>query len=179
MKATYRWIKEYVPDYGGSVQEMCDAFTMSGTEVEFYRALDDDDWMIEFTVTSNRVDCNGVIGLARELSAVTGHPLVLPSVELSEGRAPVEAAGSVEVLDPTRCSRFTARVLEGVEVGPSPGWLKSRIESIGLRSVNNVVDATNFAMFETNQPFHAFDLRALPEGKIIVRKARAGETLVA
>ncbi len=179
MKATYQWIRELVPSYTGDVVEMCRAFTMSGTEVEWWEPCGDDDWVIEFAVTSNRVDCNGVIGLARELAAVAGLDVVLPDVSLVEEDADVNTLVSVTVEDTRACPRFTARVLRGARVGPSPEWLVRRVEAIGLRSVNNVVDVTNYVMFEANQPFHAFDLPKIAGSHLIARRARAGEKLTA
>ena len=179
MKATYQWIRELVPEYSGDVVEMCRAFTMSGTEVEWWAPCGDDDWVIEFAVTSNRVDCNGVLGLARELAAVAGLDVVLPDTSVLEDDTDVNTLAAVTVEDTAACPRGEARVLRGARVGPSPDWLVSRIEAIGLRSVNNVVDVTNYVMFESNQPFHAFDLPKIAGARLIARKARAGETLTA
>ncbi len=178
MKATYNWIREYVPEFRGDVREMCERFTMSGTEVEYFEELEDD-FVIEFAVTSNRVDCLGVLGLARELAAATGLPFVPPRVELDESGDAAGAVCAVGIEDLDLCSRYTARVIEGVKVGPSPDWMRERLEAIGLRPVNNIVDATNYALFETNQPFHAFDLDRLQDGAIVVRRARKGETITA
>ncbi|MCB9832008.1 MAG: phenylalanine--tRNA ligase subunit beta [Planctomycetes bacterium] len=176
MKATYDWIREYVPAFQGDVREMCERFTMSGTEVEYFEQVGDD-WVIEFAVTSNRVDCLGVLGLARELAAATGLPFVPPRVELDETAAAADEVCSVAIEDLDLCSRYTARIIEGVVVGPSPDWMVKRLEAIGLRSINNIVDATNYALFETNQPFHAFDLDRLKDGAIVVRRARKGESI--
>ena len=150
MKATFEWIKEYVPDFAGSVEEMCERFTMSGTEVETWQPVGDD-WVIEFAVTSNRVDCLGVAGLGRELAAACGLPFVSPDCAPPAGEGPdVTAVASVELEDMEGCPRYTAHVIEGVRVGPSPAWLARRLEAIGLRPVNNVVDATNYVLFEMN-----------------------------
>ena len=178
MKATYSWIKEYLPSFRGDVQEMCDRFTMSGTEVEYYEARGDD-FMIEFAVTSNRVDCLGILGLARELAAACNLEFVPPQVDMKESDSPAAAVCSVQIDDQQGCPRYTAMIIEDLKIGPSPDWLVQRLEAIGLRSINNVVDATNFALFETNQPFHAFDLDKIEEGKIIVRRATKGEKVVA
>ncbi|MEE9394927.1 MAG: phenylalanine--tRNA ligase subunit beta [Planctomycetota bacterium] len=177
MKTTYEWIKTYVPDFEGDVDEMCDRFTMSGSEVEYHLPGSGDDRVIELSITSNRVDCLGMVGLARDLAAVTGLPLRMPDMHLRPGDAAVEDACSVELQDEKGCSRYTALVVEGISVGPSPDWLVERLESIGLRSVNNVVDVTNFVLFEMNQPFHVFDLEQLDGSKIIVRRAIAGEKI--
>jgi phenylalanyl-tRNA synthetase beta chain len=139
-------------------------------------------------ITSNRGDCLGHIGVARELAAVTGAELKLPAVDLDEPAATVRQhvesqknAGDlvgVEILEPQLCGRYTARIIEAVMVGPSPQWMVKRLEAVGLRSINNVVDATNYAMMETGQPPHAFDYDKIANGKIIVRKAKPREALV-
>ena len=176
MKATYHWIKEYVPDFDGTVEEMCERFTMSGTEVEFWTEIDGD-FVIEFSVTSNRVDCLGIVGLARELAAATGLRFRHPDCTVEASTAPIGEKASVAVEDTDGCPRYTAHVLEGVTVKPSPDWMAKRLEAIGLRPVNNIVDVTNYVLFEMNQPFHAFDLSLLPEGRIVVRRARDGEKM--
>jgi phenylalanyl-tRNA synthetase beta chain len=177
MKTTYDWMKELVPDWEGSIDAMCDRFTMSGTEVEGWDELASGERVIEFSVTSNRVDCNGMVGLARDLAAVVGHRFMSPDCRVDEGEAAVEDAASVEVTDDRGCSRYTALVIEGLKVGPSPTWLSQRLEALGLRSVNNVVDVTNWVLFEMNQPLHAFDLDRLAGQKIVVRRAEKGETI--
>ncbi len=102
----------------------------------------------------------------------------IPAVDLDESDKDVRELASVEISEPDLCGRYTARIIEGVRVRPSPDWLKKRLEAVGLRSVNNVVDATNYAMMETGQPPHAFDYAKIAQGKIIVRKAVAGERLI-
>ena len=135
-----------------------------------------DDAVIDVEVTSNRGDCLGLIGIARELAAATGKDLKLPKVELAESSKSVTELASVEIREPALCPRYTARVIEGVKVGPTPDWMRKRLEAIGMRSVNNVVDATNYAMMETGQPPHAFDYAKITGGKIIVRKAARRRT---
>jgi phenylalanyl-tRNA synthetase beta chain len=141
------------------------------------------DVVYDLEVTPNRPDLNSVLGIAREISAVTGNPLRLPADTLppaaSEAGAPVE----VRLEAPDLCPRYTARVLRGVKVGPSPDWLRSKLEKVGLRSINNVVDVTNFVMLETGQPLHAFDERWIARGadgrpSIVVRRAVEGEKFV-
>jgi len=134
--------------------------------------------VIDVEVTSNRGDCLGYIGVARELAAATGKELIMPKVELDESDKDVTELADVQIDEPDLCGRYTARVIEGVKIGPSPDWLRKRLEAIGMRSVSNVVDATNYAMMETGQPPHAFDYDKVAQGKIIVRKARAGERIV-
>ncbi len=178
MKATYNWIKEYVPNFDGDIREMCERFTMSGMEVEYFEPAGDD-FMIEYAVTSNRVDCLGILGLARDLAAACKLSLVKPQVEPAMNNSQASGVCGVEIQAKEECPRYTAMVIEGVKVGPSPAWMVEKLEAIGLRSVNNIVDATNYALFVTNQPFHAFDLDKVQDGKIIIRQAEAGETLLA
>ena len=136
------------------------------------------DAVIDVEVTSNRGDCLSYIGIARELAAATGKELKIPVVKPKESQKDVAEFANVEIEAADLCSRYTARIIESVKIGPSPAWLKERLEAVGMRSVNNVVDATNYAMLETGQPPHAFDYDKIAEGKIIVRKALAGERIV-
>ncbi len=136
--------------------------------------------VLELEVNSNRVDCLGVYGLAREVHAFSGAPLGPPPWEddaeaTGEGDATDYASVTVEV--PELCPRFTARVLTDVTIGPSPLWLKARLIAAGQRPINNVVDITNYVMLMTAQPLHAFDLDRVPEGALIVRTASDGEKM--
>ncbi len=176
MKATYSWLKEYCPA-PLSAEEAADRLTMSGLEVEELRPTAGDHFF-EVEVTTNRPDLLGVIGIARELSALTGTELKMPPTDFEEGES-VDGMAAVEVQDAELCPRYTARVITGVKVGPSPAWLVERLESIGLRSVNNVVDVTNFVLMECGQPLHAFDLEKLRDRKVVVRRAADGETMLA
>ncbi|HYM57292.1 MAG TPA: phenylalanine--tRNA ligase subunit beta, partial [Solirubrobacteraceae bacterium] len=133
--------------------------------------------VIELEVTPNRPDCLGVYGVAREVHASTGAPLAPPpwaSVPAAEGDVP---GISVEVRDPDLCPRFTLRLFEDVKLGPSPPWLKARLMATGQRPINNVVDVTNFVMLLAGQPMHAFDADLVAGGRLVVRRARDGETL--
>src|SRR6185369_1623905 len=136
-----------------------------------------DDHILDFDLTSNRPDALSHFGIAREAALICGTALTPRAVTLAEADEPSEAAASVEILDPDLCPRYAARVVRGVKVGPSPKWLVDRLESIGQRSVNNVADITNYVMFETNQPTHAFDLNLLHGHRIIVRRPHAGEEI--
>jgi phenylalanyl-tRNA synthetase beta chain len=138
------------------------------------------DPVLELEVNSNRVDCFGVYGVAREVHAVTGAELAAaPWVEDAEATGEGEVAdyASVSVEVPVLCPRFTARVFTDVEIGPSPLWLKARLIGAGMRPINNVVDITNYVMLMTAQPLHAFDLDKVPDGALVIRTAKAGETL--
>ena len=133
---------------------------------------------LEVEVTSNRPDCMCHLGLARELAVALESTLRPPSIPLYGSLSSDGSSGAVVLEDPEGCPRYVARVIRGLKVGPSPEWLRRRLESIGQRSINNVVDATNFVLWEMGQPLHAFDLGTLPGGEVRVRRARAGERLV-
>ena len=141
------------------------------------RALGLDDVLLDFEVTPNRPDCMSVVGVAREVSALTGHPVRFPPLSLSGGDRTIGDFASVDIEDEEGCPRYAARVVTGVRVGPSPGWLRRRLESIGLRPINNVVDLTNFVLMELGHPLHAFDLNRLTDRRIVVRRARSGERI--
>ena len=135
--------------------------------------------VLELEPTSNRVDCFGVYGVARELHAVTGAPLAPPPWDgdaEATGEGTVEDYASVAVEVPDLCPRFSARVFTDVTIGPSPPWLKARLTAAGMRPINNVVDITNYVMLLTAQPLHAFDLDEVPGGELIVRAAHARRT---
>ncbi|MEO5346778.1 MAG: phenylalanine--tRNA ligase subunit beta [Magnetococcus sp. YQC-9] len=138
-------------------------------------ALGRDDVVLELGVTPNRGDCLGVRGVAREVAALTGQklkPLEATPVDIT---AP-EAIAQVRLEDPIGCPRYAGRVIQGVKVGPSPAWLKNRLEAVGMRSINNVVDVTNYLLLDLNQPLHAFDLEQLCQ-PVVVRRAIEGEVL--
>jgi len=146
-------------------------------EVEARDGLADKEPLLDVEVTSNRPDCMCHLGLARELAVALGRDLRRPTVPVYGASATEGASGPVVIEDPEGCPRYVARVIRGVKIGPSPDWLVRRLESIGQRSINNVVDATNFVLWELGQPLHAFDLARIPGGEIRVRRARAGERL--
>ena len=135
------------------------------------------DTVIDIEVTSNRGDCLSHIGIARELAAATGRQLKLPAVSLPQSDKAANTLVKVEIAESALCGRYTARVIENVKVGPTPDWMRKRLEAVGLRSINNVVDATNYALMETGQPPHAFDFAKIGGAKIVVRKAAAGERI--
>ncbi len=136
------------------------------------------DYIFDIGVTPNRPDALGHIGLAREIAAITGKPLKKPQPRFTEELPLATDIVSVEIETPESCPRYAARVIRNVTIGPSPAWLKRRLEAVGMRSINNVVDITNYVMLETGQPLHAFDLAKLAGPKIIVRESRKGETFV-
>jgi phenylalanyl-tRNA synthetase beta chain len=140
------------------------------------------DTVLELEVTPNRPDCLSMAGVAREVGAVTGVRARVPASAPEESGEPADSSVSVTIEDPDLCPRYTARLVRGVRIGPSPDWLAERVAAAGARPISNVVDVTNYVMFELGQPLHAFDSATLAEadGKraIIVRLARAGEKLV-
>lgn len=175
MKTTHQWLDAYVRS-GLSPQQMAEKLTLAGTEVEHMQQVGDDT-CFTLEVTSNRVDCLGALGLARELAACLGKEVVPPAAQLRAGSAKAASIASVTI-EPAAlkaCPYYTAHVIRGVKVGPSPEWLRKRLEAIGLKPVNNIVDITNFVLFETSQPLHAFDLGRLQGRRIVVRMARDKE----
>jgi phenylalanyl-tRNA synthetase beta chain len=176
MKISLNWLKDYI-EAELAPEQIAGILSDLGFPCEGIEYLDDD-IVIDVEVTSNRGDCLGYIGIARELAAATGRELKMPTIELDELEKDVSEFADVRIDEPDLCGRYTARIIEAVKVGPSPDWLVKRLEAVGLRSVNNVVDATNYAMMETGQPPHAFDYKKIEGGKIIVRKAIDGERLV-
>ena len=176
MKVPKRWLETYCSP-GLSPEDLCERITMGVAPIEGTEELPDGDLLLEIEVTNNRPDLTGVLGVAREVHALTGAPLETPDLDYPTDDRPVAEAAAVEVEDPDLCPRYIARVIEGVAVGPSPAWLVDRLESVGLRTVNNVVDVTNFVCLEYAQPLHAFDLDRLAGSKIVVRRARKGERM--
>src|SRR5580658_5918292 len=122
------------------------------------------DVVFDLEVTPNRPDLNSVLGIAREIAALTGNPLKVPEIKIQESSARTEDLVSVKIEDAELCPRYTARVVKGVKIGPSPDWLKQALEKSGVRSINNVVDVTNFVLLETGQPLHAFDYHLIGVG---------------
>ncbi|HLB75016.1 MAG TPA: phenylalanine--tRNA ligase subunit beta [Sedimentisphaerales bacterium] len=176
MKISLDWLSDYI-ETGLDAERIAEILSDQGFPCEGIERTKGDA-VLDIEITSNRGDCLGHIGIARELSAATGRELKMPVVELEESDRSVNELASVRIAEPDLCGRYTARVIEGVTIGPSPDWMVKRLEAVGMRSVNNVVDATNYAMMEMGQPPHAFDYAKIAEGKIIVRKAIAGERIV-
>ena len=134
--------------------------------------------VLELDLTPNRADCLGLLGVAREIAAQTGDKIKLPAVEVEEKGRDIRELTSVEILDPELCPRYTARVMEGFKIAPSPLNMQLRLLSVGIRAIDNLVDVTNYLMWETGFPMHAFDYDKLEKGRIVVRRAHPGEELV-
>ncbi|MEJ5258992.1 MAG: phenylalanine--tRNA ligase subunit beta [Anaerohalosphaeraceae bacterium] len=177
MKISLEWLQEYVDLKGIRPEEIAKRLSDLGFPTESIEKIDGDT-VIDIEITSNRGDCLSHIGIARELAAAYGKPLRLPDASIQESDSPVQNWVSVQIEESQLCSRYTARIITGVKVGPSPDWMVRRLQAAGMRSVNNVVDATNYAMLEHGQPPHAFDYDKIRGKKIIVRKARPGERLI-
>lgn len=181
MKIALKWLSDYLP---GPIdaQVAADALTHGGLPVEVIEIVGDDT-VIDVEVTSNRGDCLSHVGVARELAALLNREFrdVAPACAETAALASAEVAVRIDALD--LCPHYTARLIKGVKIGPSPMWMQKRLAAVGLRSINNVVDVTNYVMYELGQPLHAFDYdRACggPAGgrQIVIRRAAAGEKLV-
>ncbi len=136
-----------------------------------------DDVVFEVEVTTNRPDCLSHYGVAREVAALYRKHLAPLEFVCKESSAAASAEASIEILNPELCARYCGRVIQGVEVKPSPDWLVRRLEAVGQRSINNVADITNYVLMELGHPLHAFDLTRLKGRRIIVRSARPGEQM--
>lgn len=136
------------------------------------------DVVLEFELTANRADCFSVFGLVREIAAITGNKPHFPEIKVNEDdNTKLNDIFSVEIADPDLCSRFSTRMLKNIKIGPSPEWMQQRLEGAGIRSINNVVDVTNFVMIELGHPMHAYDYDKITGKKLIARRAVEGEEL--
>jgi phenylalanyl-tRNA synthetase beta chain len=171
------WLADFV-QLPVTADELVERLALAGLNHESSTPVGDD-MAIELEVTSNRPDCLGHIGVAREAAVLFERPLAVPDPRPLEGSQ--EAAGRVGVSidSPEICPFYSARVIRGVRIGPSPGWLVDRLRTVGVASVNNVVDVTNYVMLESGQPLHAFDLARIRGGRIVVRRAVPGEQFLA
>jgi phenylalanyl-tRNA synthetase beta chain len=175
MKFTFNWLREFVT-FRASPEKLAGLLTMAGLEVESLTALHDpetnrEDWLFEISVTPNRGDCLGITGLATEVSALTGGRVKSTAATHRSKNSSIANRVTIAIRNPRLCPRYSARVVDEMKMGPSPVWMRFRLESCGIRSINNVVDVTNYVMLETGQPLHAFDLDRLPTRKIVVRPA--------
>ena len=189
MKVTYNWLKDFV-NIKIPPQVLAEKLTMAGLEVVALEKTGKD-FVLEIEITSNRPDWLSVLGIAREVAAITGEKIKLGagcSVLGTKGK-PKNLKPSTKHLAPSTknlitiedkkdCPFYTARIIENVKVGPSPKWLSKRLESIGCRSVNNIVDIANYVLFELGQPLHVFDLDKLSQKEIRVRRAKADEKII-
>ncbi len=179
MIVSWNWLRQYLK-LEMSVEELADRLSLTGLNHEETTTVKDefgDDLAIDLEVTSNRADCQSHLGVAREIGVAFQIPCVEPVPEPPTHGDSVEHLARVDVEVTDLCPRFTGRVITGITIGPSPWWLKRRLATLGQNSINNVVDITNYVMFECGQPLHAYDLETLQGHRLVIRLARGGETL--
>ncbi|MDQ3797949.1 MAG: phenylalanine--tRNA ligase beta subunit-related protein, partial [Acidobacteriota bacterium] len=176
MNISYNWLKDLV-DVDLSPQDLARKLTSVGLAVEGIHEAAGGDFVFDIDLTSNRPDCLSHLGVARELSAITQSEVQSPKSKVEDQSPKTEDQTLVTIQDADLCHRFTARVIRNVKIAPSPEWLVKRLEAVGERSINNVADITNYVMHELGQPMHSFDFNKLKENRIVVRRARRGETL--
>ena len=177
MIVSWNWLSQYVR-LDMPVEALAERLALTGLNHESTQDVAGD-LAIDLEVTSNRPDCLGHIGVAREVSVIFGKGLCVPDPKPPTAGAAVEAMTGVTIEDRDLCPRFTARVVSGATIKESPWWMRKRLETIGVRPISNVVDVTNYVMFECGQPLHAYDLDTLAGRRLVVRRARPGETMVA
>lgn len=170
MKVPVAWLREYV-EASPSPGDLAKLLVMAGVGIESIEG-----GVLDLEITANRADLLSMLGVAREVGVLLRTPVREPQVPPP---SPVALPFPVEVLDPGLCPRYTAREIRGVKVAPSPAWMAERLQAAGVRPINNVVDVTNYVLLETGQPLHAFDLKQLRGGRIVVRRAKPGEKIAA
>ncbi len=175
MKISLNWLTDFV-ELPPDPKELKHGLTMLGLGVESIGRWDGD-CVFDLEVTTNRPDCLSHYGVAREVSTWYRKPLKRLEYTLKESRTPTAGEVSIEIADADLCARYCGRVVQNVQVGPSPSWLARRLEAVGLRPINNVADVTNYVLMELGHPLHAFDLDWLRQRRILVRRARSGELL--
>jgi phenylalanyl-tRNA synthetase beta chain len=177
MKIVCSWLKDFV-DVSASPQELASRLALSGTNIAGIET-GPHGAVIDAEVGSNRPDCLGHFGIAREVAAIYKLPLTFTAPKPAESPAAGKAleAIRVDIRSPELCARYTARVIRGVKIAPSPKWLKDRLEASGVASINNVVDVTNYVMLELGNPLHAFDYDKVGDHSIVIRRARTGEKM--
>src|SRR5271168_1056135 len=179
MKILYNWMKEFVELPAAApltAQELASRLSMAGVAIEAIEETAAGP-VLDAEITTNRSDLLGHLGVAREAAAIVRAPVRTPEPQPKEAAERADAVVRVEIACPELCGRFTARVLRGVRVGPSPDWMRQRLEALGHTSINNVVDATNYVMLELGHALHAFDLDTLADKRIVVRRSTPGEKM--
>ncbi|MDO8689913.1 MAG: phenylalanine--tRNA ligase subunit beta [Dehalococcoidia bacterium] len=172
MRILLDWLRDYV-DLTLAPDELCHRLTMAGLE----SSPADQGTILEIEVTPNRPDWLSILGIAWEAAALSGTRVRPPQVSYSESVPSIGEQVEISILDPDLCHRYSASLVRGVTVGPSPRWMQERLLAAGMRPISNIVDITNYVMLEYGQPLHAFDWRTLQAGKVLVRRARRGERL--
>src|SRR5271170_6137898 len=173
MKVVYNWLKDFV-DITASPDDVASRLALSGTNIGSVEN-GPHGAVIDAEVGSNRPDCLAHYGIARELSAVYKLPLKPVAPKLAENATKASEAVKDEIQSPELCGRFTARVILGAKIQPSPKWLKDRLEAGGVASISNVVDISNYVMLELGNPLHTYDYDKVRDHRIVVRKAKPGE----
>ncbi|HHN46195.1 MAG TPA: phenylalanine--tRNA ligase subunit beta, partial [Planctomycetes bacterium] len=176
MLVSYEWLKDYV-EITETPEELARLLTRIGLSVESIRGSGDDA-VLELEVTTNRPDCLGHLGVAREIALATGRKLSPPPLSYEETADPVQSLAKLSVKAKDLCPRYTARVVRGVTICDSPDWMKRRLSLVGLRPINNIVDVTNYVLLEYSQPLHAFDYELITRHHVIVRRARPQERMM-
>jgi len=176
MGVSYNWLKKYV-NTSFEPEELAHRLTMAGVAIEGIERIDEDA-IFELDLTPNRGDCLGLINLAREVAALTGQKVNIPTIKIDENDEDINDYISVSIESPDLCKRYAARLIKNCIVKPSPGWMQEALINSGIRPINNIVDITNYVLLETNQPLHAFDYNLLgPEKRIVVRTAKKEEKI--
>jgi phenylalanyl-tRNA synthetase beta chain len=175
MFISYKWLRE-LTGTKLSPEEIRDGLTNVGLAVDAVEERGDD-FVLDVEVPSNRGDCLSHVGIARELAVIEKSKVQSPKSKIEDSSGKTSDLASVEIADPDLCPRYAARIVRGAKIAPSPEWLTKKLESIGQRPINNVADITNYVLHELGQPLHAFDLTKLEEQRIVVRRARQGETI--
>jgi phenylalanyl-tRNA synthetase beta chain len=176
MKISLGWLRDFLPSGPLDAEALGEALTHAGLPVESIEKVGGDT-VIDVEVTSNRSDCLSHLGIARELAAILDRPLQKTAISASESKERAADSVAVRIEASDLCPHYTARLIRGAKIGPSPAHLVRRLEAVGIRPINNVVDVTNYVMFEMGQPLHAFDFGHIGGGQIVVRNARRGEKL--
>ncbi len=175
MKVIYNWLKEFV-EVTATAAELRSRLSLAGVAIDSVEETAAGP-VLDAEITANRPDCLGHYGIAREVAAIYRAPVKALQPKLKESSEKAADTTRVDIEAPELCGRYTTRVVRGVKVQPSPGWLRQRLEAIGQKSISNVVDVTNYVMFELGHPMHAFDLDKLSEKRIVVRRARPDEKI--
>ncbi|MDO8494093.1 MAG: phenylalanine--tRNA ligase subunit beta [Deltaproteobacteria bacterium] len=170
MKIPVSWLKEFVK-FSWVSAELSHRLTMAGLEIEAIHS-EGSETVLELSITPNRGDCLSILGLAREVSALQGKALKLKNILPPKGQGKIKDFIQVELQDKSGSPRYMARGIRGVKIGPSPAWMQKRLQAVGIRPINNVVDCTNYVMWELGHPLHAFDHRFLNGQKIVIRKEK-------
>src|SRR5690348_17850520 len=173
MKVVYNWLKDFV-DVAAPPQELASRLALSGTNIASIEN-GPQGAVIDAEVGSNRPDCLGHLGIAREVGAIYKLPLKPVQPKPKESAAKASDAVKVEIQSPELCGRFTARVIRNVKIQPSPKWLRDRLDASGVTSISNIVDISNYVMLELGHPLHTYDYDKVRDHRIIVRKAKPGE----